>query len=332
MVWTLAAGQCGVEGPCVGPGGWVLNVCSLDRPDQPTWTTCGGDVVATHPDHPLTSTVLFNTGGIPVALAFGPDGALYVTDEGHRAIVRVDADGGLTDAITHWRTEPLNGPNDLAFDDSGNLYFSDPWTSSPKNPIGAVYGWDATTGEVHRIDDGMWFPNGVVVHDETLLVAETFRRTVWAYDIRGGGRATKKRAFCELPDVLDAPRLPVVEQERLGVDHVCGPDGMALDTDGLLYVAHFGSGAVHVFDEGGRPLEQVTVPGRDPTNVCFAGPRHDRLVVTVDDTGEVVVLDRGITGRRLPFCPSTIDDHPWSARLPGHPTAGGPPYVWPGWA
>jgi sugar lactone lactonase YvrE len=320
MVMTLATGQCAVEGPCVGPGGWVLNVCSLDRPDRPAWPTRGGDVVATHPERPDVSTVLFNTGGIPVALAFGPDGALYVTDEGRRAIVRVDPDGRLDDLITDWSghdaVERLNGPNDLAFDEAGHLYFSDPWTSSPRNPIGAVYGHDHRRGVLHRIDTGMWFPNGVVVKDGTLLVAETFRRVIWTYELEGDGRAGGKRLFAELPDVVDAPRLPADEQELLGVDHVCGPDGMALDVDGNLYVAHFGSGAIYVLGDDGRVVDRLEVPGRCPTNVCFAGPDHDLLVVTLDDTGEVVVLDGVTRGRRLPFCPSRASGHAFTGRMP----------------
>jgi sugar lactone lactonase YvrE len=316
--WTLAVGQCGVEGPCAGPGGWVLNVCSLDRADQPAWPTRGGDVVATHPDRPLESTVLFNTGGIPVALAFGPDGALYVTDEGRRAIVRVAAGGEPADVITHWRGDAINGPNDLAFDEDGNLYFSDPWTSSPKHPIGAVYGHDAGTGELHRLDSGMWFPNGVVVSDDTLLVAETFRRAIWAYELRGRGRACNKRLFAELPDAPGAPRLPPADQARLGVDHLCGPDGMALDAAGRLYVAQFGSGTVYVLNGRGRIVERLAVPGRSPTNVCFAGRAHDQLVVTVDDSGEVIVLDGVATGLRLPFCPTGIDGHPWETWLDFH--------------
>jgi sugar lactone lactonase YvrE len=320
--WTLAAGQCGVEGPCAGPGGWVLNVCSLDRTDQPTWPTRGGDIVATHLDRPRASTILLNTGGIPVALAFGPDGALYVTDERRRAIVRVAAAGEPTDVITHWQGDAINGPNDLAFDEDGNLYFSDPWTSSPNNPIGAVYGHDATTGELHRLDAGMWFPNGVVVRDDTLLVAETFRRAIWAYELRGQGRASNKRLFAELPDAPDAPRLAPTDQARLGVDHLCGPDGMALDATGQLYVAQFGAAAVYVLDDLGHIVDQRPVPGRNPTNVCFAGPAHDQLVVTIDDTGEVVVLDGVATGLRLPFCPTRADTHPWAARL-GHPGEGG---------
>jgi gluconolactonase len=326
LVTTLARGQCGPEGPCLGPDGWILHVCSLDRPDRLEWPTRGGDVMATHPDDPLSSHVLFRTGGIPVALGFGPDGALYVTDEGRRSIVRADADGELTDLITHWRGERINGPNDLAFDEEGNLYFSDPWTSSPQNPIGAVYGWSRATSELHRIDEGMWFPNGVVAADGVLLVAETFRRAVWAYDLDGRGGAGGKRRFCSLPDVADASRLPPAEQERLGVDHLCGPDGMALDVAGNLYVAHFASSAVFVFDPTGQEVDRLAVSGRAPTNVCFIGPDLDQLAVTVDDTGEVVVLELGVTGRRLPFCPSGVADHPWSARLPPRPgqTAGGP--------
>jgi gluconolactonase len=320
-VWELASGQCWAEGPCAGPGGWILNVCSIDRPDRPEWPTRGGDIVATHPSAPCDSKVLLNTGGIPVALAFGPDAALYVTDEGRRSIVRVGPDGVVTDVITHWCGEVINGPNDLAFDPDGNLYFSDPWTSSPANPIGAVYGHDAATGELHRLDDGMWFPNGVVIGDGVLLVAETFRRTVWAYELRGGGRAGDRRPFCELPDVPGRPAGPA-EAAALGVDHVCGPDGMALDADGHLYVAHYGSGAVFVFDAAGREVDRLAVPGRDLTNVCFAGDQLDRLVVTIDDTGTVVVLDSGVTGRRLPFCPTAVERHPWAARLPQLPVGG----------
>ena len=320
--WTLASGQCGVEGPCAGPHGWVLNVCSLDRAGRPDWPTSGGDVVATHLDGPGHSEIVFNTGGIPVALAFGPDGALYVTDEGRRAIVRVAADGNPTDVITHWQGDRLNGPNDLAFDSDANLYFSDPWTSSPRNPIGAVYGYDAATGELHRLDGDMWFPNGVVVSDDTLLVAETFRRTIWAYELRGGGRATNKRRFAELPDSPDAPRLSAADQDRLGVDHLCGPDGMALDASGHVYVAHFGSGAVYVLDPRGGVVDRLTVPGRSPTNVCFAGRHHDQLVVTVDDTGDVIVFDGVATGHRLPFCPTVTAAHPWAGRL-RQPAEGG---------
>jgi len=71
--WTLARGLCSVEGPTVGPDGWVLNVCSISRPNE-NWPTRGGDITATHRDSPLQTSVVLNTStpeisGIPAALA-----------------------------------------------------------------------------------------------------------------------------------------------------------------------------------------------------------------------------------------------------------------------
>lgn len=112
---TIASGLCAAEGPVLGPGGWILNVCSFTRPKE-SWATIGGDIVATHPDEPLQTFRVLNTctptiTGIPAALAFGLDGCLYATDEGHRAILRIDADGEATHFIDSFAGSPINGPN-----------------------------------------------------------------------------------------------------------------------------------------------------------------------------------------------------------------------------
>ena len=301
----LAQGLCSVEGPVVGPDGWVLNVCSISRPRE-KWPTRGGDITATHRDRPLETHVVFTTStdeveGIPAALAFGPDGCLYVTDEGRRAVVRTEPDGTLTDFITEWSGQRLNGPNDLSFDEDGNLYFTDPWTSSPSNPVGGIYGYTWVTGEVHRIDTGMAFPNGIVVHEGRLYAAETYPCKVWVYDVVGPGRGTGKREFCSLP--------------RLDMETIHGPDGMALYAEGNLYVAHYGAGAVFVYRPSGELVARIPTPGEKPTNVCFGGPHHEQLYVTVDDPGTLVVLDLAVRGDVLNFCPSRSESHPWSAPL-----------------
>ena len=302
---VVANGLCNVEGPAVGPNGWLLNVCSLSRP-QEAWPTRGGDITATHPEVPLETRVLFNTSradvdGIPAALAFGPDSALYVTDEGRRSIVRVDVDGAKTDFIDSWRGSALNGPNDLSFDTDGNLYFTDPWTSSPENPIGAVYAYLWDTGELNRLDSKMLFPNGIIVRDKALYVAETYRRKVWVYDIERPGAVTQKRQYCVLPE------------QDITILH--GPDGMAFDREGNLYVAYYNGGGVLVFDERGEQVAEIATDGRKPTNVCFGGDAHDRLYVTVDDRGELVEYNLGAHGDVLPFCPSQDMSHPWSSVL-----------------
>jgi gluconolactonase len=303
--WTTVASQLAApEGPTIVTDDLVLSVCSLDR--DPGWPTRGGDIVVTSLAAPGRSRKVFSTSvdgvkGIPAGLAFGPDGALYVADEGHRAMLRVDADLNVSTFISDHQGQPINGPNDLSFDASGNLYFTDPWTSSATNPIGAVYGYAWASEKLYRIDEGLAFPNGIVARDGYLYVAETFTNTIWRYRIVGPGQATDRQVFCRLPTLDGAA--------------VQGPDGMAFDASGRLYVAHLGSGQVHVFDPEGSALPPIAVGGASPTNVCFAGQALDRLVVSVDDVGELEVIDLGVEGDRLQACPTRRPDHPWARAL-----------------
>jgi gluconolactonase len=313
----IADGLCNVEGPTIGPCGWILNVCSVSRPTE-SWPTRGGDITATRVNRPLETHALFSTStesvdGIPAALAFGPDGALYVCDEGRRSILRVGFDGTIRDFIADHDGRPLNGPNDLSFDDAGNLFFTDPWTSSPRNPIAGVYGYDWISGELSRIDSGMQFTNGIVASGARLLVAETYPRTVWLYDIEGPGRAGNKRQFCILPDVDDPPLLPRAIRDAVGVDYVVGPDGMCLDEEDNLYVAHYGGGGVYVYDSDGDHVGTIATIGRFPTNVCFGGDDHRVLFISIDDPGTIIACSPGPRGMQLPFCPSRSPAHPFGA-------------------
>ena len=302
---AFASELCAPEGPTAGPDGWMLNVCSFTRDEA--WSTRGGDICATHLSEPGATRRLLNTGaggvdGIPAALAFGPDSALYVTDEGHRAVLRVGPDGTRSRWVDSFEGEALNGPNDLCFDTDGGCYFTDPWGSSLENPIGAVYGRAAAAGELHRIDRGMAFPNGIAVRHDSLYVAETLRACVWIYDVVGSGQAANRRLFCRQPPVPGAP--------------VSGPDGMAFDAQGNLLVAHYGSGFVFVYDTDGGEVDRIGCGGTSPTNVCFGGADHETLFITVDDTAEMVALNWGVRGETLNFCPTAADGpHPFAAMM-----------------
>lgn len=302
----IAEGLCNVEGPTVGPGQWLLNVCSISRPGEPSWPTRGGDITATRLDGGRDVRFFVNTStesivGIPAAIAFGPDGDIFVTDEGRRAIVRISSEGVCEDLITSYRGDRINGPNDLSFAPNGDLYFTDPWGSSRARPIGAVYGYSWEQKELTQIDSGMAFPNGIVVGDDSLFVAETLTRSVWVYDIVGSGIATGKSLFCELPEIVD-------------VD-VQGPDGMCLDAEGNLYVAHFGSSGVYVYSPNGDHVDTIVVPGTLPTNVCFGGDDGRQLIITVDDTGQMISTPREIPGKVLSFCPSRRNVAEWASAL-----------------
>ena len=277
------------EGPTVGPGGWILNVCSFGRADIPE--VAGGDIVATHPAHPGQTRRLFNTSaegivGIPAALAFGPDRALYITDEGHRAVLRATNDGAVA---VHVRSP--NGPNDLSFDSQGNLWFTDPWKSTLDHRVGGVYVKRQGVDSIQMVASELAFPNGIVATETYLIYAETLTSRLWRHERFADGGLGDAELFSVLP-------------HQAGVA-VQGPDGMALDAEGYLYVAHYGGGCIRVVDPEGTPVSAIATPGRNPTNLCFGDPDRKTLFVTVDDTDELLAISMPSSGQAIEFCPST---------------------------
>ena len=100
------------EGPCVGPDG-RLYVCEVE----------GGWVTRMDPGGPHRWV---ETGGRPVGGAFHPSGELYLCNSGLRAVLRIASDGRWTVAARRSAGRPLVRPNDLVFDRTGHLFFTDP--------------------------------------------------------------------------------------------------------------------------------------------------------------------------------------------------------------
>jgi gluconolactonase len=224
-----------------------------------------------------------NTGGIPAGLAFDREGTLYVADEGKdlHGVLRVAADGTITPWLQAYEGQPLNGANDLVFDANGVLYFSDPWGSSTAKPIGGFYR-AFPDGRLERIDHGLAFPNGVAVQPDgrAVYLAETGHNRVWRYAIGPDGAIGERAEFARLQDNP-------------------GPDGMAFDEAGNLFVAHHSAGRVDVFDPQGREIFRVPTPGEQTTNCAFGGPDRDTLYMTEVATGAVYRVRLDTRGLRL---------------------------------
>ena len=225
----------------------------------------------------------YNSGGIPAGLAFHRDGSLYLADEGERThgIVRITPDGRASPVVADYRGTPLNGANDLVFDRSGLLYFSDPWGSSADEPIGGFYRW-FPDGRLERIDHGLAFPNGVAINADgsAVFLAETFRNRILRYQIRPDGDVGGREVFATL---AGRP----------------GPDGMAFDAAGDLYVARYGEGRVDVIDPAGGVVDAIAVPGAEPTNVAFGGADRQTLVITEVATASLYRVRVAVPGQPL---------------------------------
>jgi sugar lactone lactonase YvrE len=87
------------------------------------------------------------------------------------------------------------------------------------------------------------------------------------------------------------------------------PDGMAIDVEGKLWVAHWGGSQVIRWDpETGKALARIRTPASQPSACAFGGPRLDRLYITSarvgmkpeqlakEPAGSLFVADPGIAG------------------------------------
>ena len=246
----IADGINGAEGPVLDRAGRLFCV------EPPS-----GKVLEVRPDRTLREHA--NTRGIPAGLATGPGDEIFVADM-KLGILRLGTGGGVHDVVRDFDGRPIRGCNDLSFDSLGNLYFTAPAGSNDQDPIGEVF-CRLLDGQVIRVDEGYAFCNGIAVaaDDRTLIVAETFTKRLWAFDLVRPGDARNKRLFATLSG-----------------DHRGGPDGVDFDQQGNLLAANWGGGAIEVFDPAGRALEKIVTPFSQPSNLHFGGGDGRTLYVT----------------------------------------------------
>ena len=196
------------------------------------------------------------------------DGTHLVCDASRHAVLRLDRNGKVVgEASNQCDGKPLRGPNDLTLDPQGGFYFTDPG-GSEKEPIGTVHYVDPG-GVTHLVAEGFLYPNGIVLRPDgkTLLVAESVRNRIIEFPVTAPGKVGPMKVFAELP-------------AKSGEQIDNQPDGMALDTEGNLYVAHFGMRQVQVLDVDGKLIRRLQGGNLTTSNVAFAGPRMDQLFIT----------------------------------------------------
>jgi gluconolactonase len=223
------------------------------------------------------------------------DGTHLVCDGSQRAVLHLDQDGKLLDkASSECEGQPLRSPNDLTLDPKGGFYFTDPGGSNEKNPIGTVHYVDAA-GETHLVAQGLAFPNGIVLRPDgkSLLVGESKYNRILAYEIVAPGKAGKKEIFANLPT-------------KTGEQIDNQPDGICLDQDGNLYVAHYGMQQVQVISPKGKLLRRYPGGNLTTSNVAFGGANLDQLYITgalgdeKTTAGGLFRLDlKGVRGLRI---------------------------------
>ena len=220
--------------------------------------------------------------GAPNGLKIHRDGRVFIADF-HKGLLRLDPGSDMpVPIVDRYGAQPLHGPNDLVFAENGDLYFTDQGYSGLHDPFGRVFRL-RENGMLDLVLSGIPSPNGLVVgrDEKTLFVNVTRDNAVWRVPMQPDGSVSKVGAFLRLSG---------------GV----GPDGLAMDTDGNLAVAHLGLGAVWLFSAAGEPLLRIDSPaGKLITNVAYGGEDDRTLFMTESETGSILSCRMPVAGRPM---------------------------------
>lgn len=215
-----------------------------------------------------------------------PGGVLETAVPKRRGVggIAIHADGGIVvsgrnichvkDGETRVVFDPPDTPgfNDLFTDAKGRVYVgtmrSDPFEQGGPRTMGELWriGNDGQAEELYgdvSLSNGIGFsPDGTKLYH-----SDTARNHVIAHDVSADGSVSNRRVFADLDDG--------------------GPDGLAVDSDGFVWVADYLGGCVARFDPDGKLERRLEVPAKAVTSLCFGGSDGcDLIIATADHSGD----------------------------------------------
>jgi gluconolactonase len=208
-------------------------------------------------------------------LTFDLQGRLTLCQHGDRRVSRREPDGTMIALATTFEGRKLNSPNDLVFDSTGALYFTDPpyglpgtFTDANKElPFQGVFRV-SQDGKIALLTKELEAPNGLAFSPDykTLYVANSRASSpIWmAYSVNADGTLGKGRVFADSSKYY---------KEGDGV-----PDGMKVDAKGNVFAT--GPGGVFVYAPDGALLGRI-LTGVPTSNVAF-GEDGATLFVTAN--------------------------------------------------
>lgn len=208
---------------------------------------------------------------MPIGAKFHKDGRLFITDGKGKLYAYNTTTKKLDTIVSTYEGKALNGLNDLVFDQKGGLYFTEPMGSSATHPKGRVFYLPAGKKEPILFSENIAYPNGIAVS------ADGLRVYISEFD---------KNQVLSIPAATAAssPETPFVFARFEGG---IGPDGMTVDTEGNLYIAHFQAGEVSIVDASGFKIGNIRLPkdaGTYVTNLAF---KDGYLYVTESSKNEI---------------------------------------------
>jgi gluconolactonase len=249
MALLLMAGAAQAEPSVVASGSYPEGL--LWRGGKLYFTEMGADQVTVIDNgKPRPFWTLAGCGPTQI-VPFGPSGFVVDCHLG-RGMVEVSASGQTGRKFLNAPNgQRLQDPNAAVSDGQGGAYFSDSGVFDLNAPsTGRVYHLSAT-GVMTEVVSGIRYANGVNFDpaSRTLYVSEHLARRVLAFTVDSSQRAGNRRVL------IDFAAVPAAREHSYPL---AGPDGIAL-RPGLMAVAEYGEGRVHIFDRDGKHRTTVKV-------------------------------------------------------------------------
>ena len=190
-----------------------------------------------------SSEIKLEHRSLPLCFDFLPDSTMVVASGPKQAILRGCPGKALSRYADLSALSPY-GSNDIVVDGRGNVYVNNvnfDFAAGPPDgdPAPGFVALVTLDGQTRVVAEDLSFPNGMAVtaDNSTLIVAESYRHRLTAFDIGADGSLANRRLWADVGG------------------H--SPDGICLDADGAAWYADVGDQCCVRVGEGGEILNRV---------------------------------------------------------------------------
>jgi gluconolactonase len=296
----VASGLRFPEGPVAMPDGSVVLV-----------ELFGPGITRVRPDG--SKEIVAEVAGGANGLALGPDGALYLCNNGGcftpvelggwllpgpfdparyvgGSIQRVDlGTGEVTELYTECDGHPLRAPNDLVFGPGGGFWFTDHGIREERTrDRTGIYYAESDGSSITEVEFPTDSPNGIGLSPDgaTLYWAETHTGRVFRRTVAGPGALVPAAPLDVSVCLCGLPGMQLL-------------DSLAVDGDGNVCVATLVNGGITVISPAGEVVEFVATGDPLTTNICFGGEDLQTAYLTLSGSGRLMSTRWPRPGLRL---------------------------------